>query len=334
MDVKRFFELIRSKMFLERRRALLFSLFRRSKRKGFVTFHEKRLRGGTPISRRIKRKIRKWRDLSYNSYSLSRKSQLTRRSILSYVALIVLLIILFNFRGTIRQQFSELDIFFLTNIQVKGCLKTTPAEIREYVKLKYNTKLLAIDTEALEEQLENHPWVFQAKITRRLPDTLVIDLQENIPKGIVQLGKQRDLYYIDQFGTPFVMIKPGQDMDFPVITGVATTEGMVKNDNGPLYGIMKFLKKTDSDDPNLPAQSVSQIHFDAAEGAILYLVDFPFPIFLGKDNIQNKYNRLKKVVGFLYKERKRGMNINSIAYVRMDYSSNKVLVAHTAQVDQ
>ena len=57
-------------------------------------------------------------------------------------------------------------------------------------------------------------------------------------------------------------------------------------------------------------------------------------LFLGKGNIQNQYYRLKKVVGFIYKERKKGMNINSIAYIRMDYLDKKVLVAHTAQVGQ
>ena len=84
----------------------------------------------------------------------------------------------------------------------------------------------------------------------------------------------------------------------------------------------------------MPAQSVSQLHVDFREGITLFLVDFPFPIFLGKDNIQKQYYRLKKVVGFLYKERKRGVNINMIAYIRMDYLDKKVLVAHTAQVGQ
>ncbi len=312
--------------------SIFIGLFRRSAKKRFITSHEKMF-GRRPVKKRVRRILNKWKNTQNNTYSSSQKSKLIKRTILLFCTLILCFILLYNFTGAIKKQILNFDLFRLTNIQVTGCLKTTPEKIKEYIQVRYNSSLIAIDPKNLKKRLETHAWIFRAKVTRRLPGTLLIALQEYMPKAIIQLGEKEKLFYVDQTGNPFTVLKAGQDMDFPVITGL---QGLNSTEvlKHKLSNIMKFLKLTDEDDPNLPVQSVSQIHVDPKEGTILFLVDFPFPIFLGKDNIQKKYNRLKKVVGFLYKERKRGMDINKIAYVRMDYSDKKVLVAHTAQADQ
>jgi len=311
-------------------------LFQRSKRRGFITSHERFMRARVPIIKRIKRIHYEWKNMANKkAYSSSRGNWLTRRNVFWACTSIIIFFLLFSFKGVVKKQLLSLDIFPLTKIEITGCQKTSREKIREYAGIKYNTTLLAMDPKSLRERLETHPWVLGAEVTRKLPDTLLIKLQEYVPKAIIQLGEEEDFYYVDYCGTPFVQLEAGQDMDFPVITGLERMGGSEgEGFKGKLLSIMEFLKSTDKDDANLPAQSVSQFHFDPRQGVILFLVDFPFPIFLGKDNIQNEYNRLRKVVGFLYKERKKGMKVNNIAYIRMDYSGKKVLVARTDQVDQ
>lgn len=313
--------------------ALFFNLLQRPKRQNFTTAHDKLLRGGVPIKKRVKRLFLKWKSPSSPKYSLVSKSRFTKARIAVFLTVISLCLVLFGFRGEIYKQVLKYDVFQLASVKVTGCLKTNPDEITQFLQVKYNSRLLAINPSDLEKRLEGHPWIYKAEVTRRLPDTLIIALQEYMPKAIMMLGGKQDLYYVDQEGYPFIQLEVGQDMDFPVITGLEKFRAM-PGLKQQLLDIIEFLEQTDRDDPNLPIQSVSQLHVDPKEGTILFLVDFPFPIFLGKENIQNKYNRLKKVVGFLYKERKKGMNINEIAYIRMDYLDKKVLVAHTAQVGQ
>lgn len=259
--------------------------------------------------------------------------QAYRRPIFIVGCTLLTIVLLFGFGSIIKDQLLKLDVFLLKNIRVTGCLKTTPDSIRELSGLSINTPMFTIDLGDLDSRLKKHPWVRQTQIKRRLPDTLFITIQEYEPKAIRRYGEKQELFYIDRNGTPFVEIESGQNMDFPVISGLE------KLDSSPagkekIKDVMAFLQKTDKDNPYLPSHSVSQLHIDAEDGTILFLVDFPFPIFLGKDNIQKKYNRLKKVVGFLYNERKKGMNLNKIAYIRMDYADKKVLVAHKGKVDQ
>lgn len=337
MKLKHFIELLqrRIRRVTRAKKVSFVTLFQRSRRQGFVTSHEKLLRGRVPIVKRVKRILQRWMNSPGNMYSSPQKNKQTKRNIFLFCAVIVCCILLFSFKATIKNQLLKFDIFLLTNVQITGCLKTTPDKIREYAQVKYNSRLFAVDQQNLQKRLEKHPWIFKTEVTRRLPDTLVIALQEYVPRAIIQLGEKgkEKSFYVDREGTPFIELAVGQDMDFPVITGLERLNS-VEGLKVQLVNIMEFLILTDKDDPNLPAQSVSQLHVDFREGITLFLVDFPFPIFLGKDNIQKQYYRLKKVVGFLYKERKRGVNINMIAYIRMDYLDKKVLVAHTAQVGQ
>ena len=62
---------------------------------------------------------------------------------------------------------------------------------------------------------------------------------------------------------------------------------------------------------------------------MVYLVDYPFPIFFGSGNTKQKYARLVQVLKALYKKEKGEDLISEIEYIQMDYLQNKVLVAQT-----
>jgi hypothetical protein len=133
---------------------------------------------------------------------------------------------------------------------------------------------------------------------------------------------------MDMKGVPFVPVKPGQDIDFPVVTGVENMQDPAER-KAILGDVAHFLKLIKTNNPNLPAQSVSEIHLDKAEGMVVYLVENPFPIFFGTGSVGKKYKQLQDVLGVLYKQRKEGMLISQVEYIRMDYLTNKVLVAQS-----
>ena len=78
----------------------------------------------------------------------------------------------------------------------------------------------------------------------------------------------------------------------------------------------------------LPIQAVSEVHIDPREGLVIYLVDRPFPVYLGKDRLQTKYFRLVKVLEQLYAKKQ----VDAVKEIRMDYSNDKVLVTG-AEID-
>ena len=92
-----------------------------------------------------------------------------------------------------------------------------------------------------------------------------------------------------------------------------------------LHEALLFLKYASRGDALLPKQNVSEVHVTDEGNIIVFLVDRPFPIYLGKGNIRTKYYRLAKVLHKLYKRHL----FAETTYIRMDYAVNKVLVGKT-----
>jgi cell division protein FtsQ len=217
------------------------------------------------------------------------------------------------------------------NVVIRGCHVTTPADIRELAAVRYHTNLFSVNPGRLEAILDKHPWVKTASIHRDWPNRLVIDIVEYVPEVLAVLGKpgHQRLYYMDAQGVPFIAVKPGQDLDYPVITGMEDIRSADKRRQA-LHEAMQFIRLVKRNNPNLPAQSVSEIHLDATEGMVVYLVEYPFPIYFGQGDVAKKCRRLEDVLGALYKHRKDGTLISQVEYIKMNYLENKVLVAHSS----
>ena len=100
---------------------------------------------------------------------------------------------------------------------------------------------------------------------------------------------------------------------------------MAKDSTGSMA--LEFLRLTDKGNQILPTQAISEINVDPKEGLIVYLVDYPFPIYMGKEKIRVRFSRLVKVLARLYKDEK----IKGVAEIRMDYAENKILVSRVGE---
>ena len=120
----------------------------------------------------------------------------------------------------------------------------------------------------------------------------------------------------------------GANLDFPVITGLAEIDIPALKKKA-LAEILLFLQKVGINDPHLPAQSVSEVHVNPIGELVVYLVEYPFPIFFGNGNTKQKYQKLIRVLRALYKKERGEEIISSVEYIRMDYFNDKVLVAQS-----
>lgn len=242
---------------------------------------------------------------------------------------------------------SDLKFFKIREISITGCRITTPALIRDLAGVRYQASMVMLNPVHIEAILRAHPWISEAEVKRDWPDALVISVKEHVTEALIlqEAAGNKKFFYLDKAGVVFAPVEPGQDMDFPVITGLdvkgdksqklfnGSGEKGDINDAGVLQEMLReplaFLKLVRQNNPNLPIQNLSEIHVDRDAGMTLYLVDYPFPIYFGKGEVRTKYSRLKRVLEVLYKDTDKGMTIADVAYIRMDYLENKVLVAHS-----
>lgn len=102
-------------------------------------------------------------------------------------------------------------------IQVDGKV-LTPALIRDYTGVKEGQNLFAFNIRKISSNLiRNSPNAKLIAIHRKLPDTLVITVQERQP--VVRIGRQSDLA-ADVEGKTFLFRTGSRDL--PVVTGCAT----------------------------------------------------------------------------------------------------------------
>ena len=126
----------------------------------------------------------------------------------------------------------------------------------------------------------------------------------------------------------FLPVEPGDDIDFPVITGWSDIKNTEIKEQA-LSEVLIFLRKLRVNNPHLPAQSVSEIHVNQSGEMVVYLVEYPFPIFFGNGNTKTKYARLVQVLKALYKKKRGKELISRVEYIQMNYLNDKVLVAQS-----
>lgn len=221
----------------------------------------------------------------------------------------------------------SLGLFQIKEITITGCRQLDQAQIKTIAGFDYNTSLFAAAPSQISTVLARHPWIKSTRVRRQWPDRISVEVEEHSINALLALGPQEEerLYYINKKGETIAPVQAGQDVDYPVITGVSTFSEDKRGE--VLQDAIAFLKQIGSNDPNLSVQLISEIHIDKADGMIVHLVEFPFPIYFGKGEVKKKYKQLRKVLTVLYKKRNRKVDISQIEYIRMDYHENKVLVA-------
>ncbi|MBC8208256.1 MAG: FtsQ-type POTRA domain-containing protein [Desulfobulbaceae bacterium] len=253
-----------------------------------------------------------------------------RRGLCLAVTFAGLFLVALFIRGPLLSAVAGINSFQVRDIVINGCRITTPSLIREMTGLGYDLNLIKIDLPALEREITTHPWIKRATVQREWPDVLRVDVVEYRPEAMIALQESGDdaFFYVDRSGVIFSPVKVGQDLDFPVITGFYDRAD-VENRRAHLADILTFIKLARKNNPNLPWQNVSEISVDELGGVVLYLVEKPFPIYLGHGEIKHKYSRLKRVLKALYGKKEK-IGIDDVAYIQMDYQKNKVLVAQSA----
>lgn len=90
--------------------------------------------------------------------------------------------------------------FALRGIEVKTpVVHVTEAQIRLVAERQVRGTFFTVDLDAVRESLEKLPWVREARVERRWPDTLVVSLTEHVP-----LARWNDDALVSEAGEVFV----------------------------------------------------------------------------------------------------------------------------------
>lgn len=202
-----------------------------------------------------------------------------RRGALLALLLIILAAaaVCFAVFGASRVLFTANPRFQLRKIRVNGpgYWKEHPEELASGIKLKTGTNLFALDLRQLRSRIQSLPNVDSCSIVRILPDTLVFQLVERVPRAF--LGSGRSPWVVDGEG---VVMPRKQVMaampNLPVITGVSLAGARSGKPMKEIRMAVDLIMMTVGNFPDFKIHRISLKNPDKME---IYLQYSRFPIY-------------------------------------------------------
>jgi len=156
-----------------------------------------------------------------NSKKSNRRKNQNHVRVKTVVSILVVLVLVGLVAGLwagshliMRRLYSRNSTFVIKHINIKGSLILSPMLVREYTQLDEGLNLFDIDIKQIRDDfLRRVPSVKSMDISRRLPDTLDINIAERIPLAKLNKGP----LVVDRYGMIFVF--KGTTSQMPMIVG-------------------------------------------------------------------------------------------------------------------
>lgn len=117
--------------------------------------------------------------------------------------------------------------FRVDEVDVRGARRFTYDQIKDIAKVDHEASVFGQDITAMQQRLEKQTWIESARIMRKLPNVLSIDVTEHEPFARWQLNGQMQL--VDLNGKPFMLIQRTAWRQLPLIVGPGAPDAV-----GPL----------------------------------------------------------------------------------------------------
>jgi cell division septal protein FtsQ len=180
--------------------------------------------------------------------------------------------------------------FNVREIQVRGGNKVGGSEIVAMAGLRHGMNLWKVQPDLIEKKIAKHPWVKRVLVRREFPRRVVIEVEERKPRAIVATGR---LYYVDGDGLMFKEVAEGENVDFPLLTGLRAEQLTPANPaiRSRIQDAIRLSELMAKD-----SHILSEIHFEALDRLVLYTTAYPVALRMGSEDWEAKLQRLDRVL--------------------------------------
>lgn len=133
---------------------------------------------------------------------------------LRIIAAAVLALLILSLPWSAPALFRKLVFFRVRKVEIRGAVYLTPSEILARLRVD-STANVWDDASPLVARLMTHPQIRAVTVTRKLPATLVIRVQENLPVALVPNAK--GFAVIDGHAMPLPIDPSSTKLDLPII---------------------------------------------------------------------------------------------------------------------
>ncbi|OQY18190.1 MAG: hypothetical protein B6I36_07510 [Desulfobacteraceae bacterium 4572_35.1] len=185
------------------------------------------------------------------------------------------------------------DFFAVKTINVSGNKHLTVQDVIDLSDIRHGVSTFDLDLEMIGQKLAENDWIRSAHIMRKLPQGVVINIIEHNARFIINLDY---LYYVDDAGEIFKVLRRGDQLDFPLITGIDRQQLLAQPQvvTKRLRYIAEMIDELDQR-KYFNLDCVAQINVEAKGCYTLYTDPLGVPIHVGDDHFGEKIDRLEQI---------------------------------------
>ena len=208
----------------------------------------------------------------------------------------------------------------LERIEVNQLKRLTREEVIGLAGVRPGDDMLSLRLRRIGEQLSKNPWVEKVRVRRYFPHVLALEVTEREPVAVINMGF---LYYVDKNGEVFKTLNEGDNLDYPVVTGISE-EDMSKDPAGSKEALKKVcdLVALLSSRSVFRLTDISEIHYGKGFGFTLFTTDAGVPVKLGNSSFNEKLDRLARIYDGLQPQ------MSGLAYIDLDFN-DRIIVKKT-----
>ena len=107
--------------------------------------------------------------------------------------------------------------FAVRQVELRGLNRMDHNTVYNAVLDQPSRAMPLVDLDAIRARLISYPWIKDARVSRRLPDTLVVEVVERTPAAVWQNGRR--LFLIDSDGVALREVHPEAVPTLPMVAG-------------------------------------------------------------------------------------------------------------------
>ncbi len=200
--------------------------------------------------------------------------------------------------------------FAIKLIEISGDDRVSQAMVRRTAGIEVGHNVFVASEHVLRRRLLRHPWIAEARVYRRLPDKISIEIEEH--RAVAMLAME-GLYLVGSEATVFKPVEAEDPHDLPVVTGVDRAR-FTRNRAYRTSMLLKIVALMhDYRSAGLwRREPISEIHVEDDKSLTLYVNEDAMRVGLGKGPYLAKLRKLRRVLDRLKEDHARA------EYVHLD----------------
>lgn len=193
---------------------------------------------------------------------------------------------------------TQCDYFRGSRIAVTGTVRLEAGEVLAQSGVHPGVNILSVNLQLARRKLLAHPWIADARVSRELPDGIHIQIQEQQPLAILDVGRK---FLLNDAGEIYKAWEPEDPADLPLISGLALSDVSVGGAprSLPFAAVMEILQIQGAAGAPRPGALIRQIRVDREIGLTLLGDGRVQSVCLGYSDYRAKYHRLEQVLSQL-----------------------------------